>query len=102
MASVLAPVFTLLFAGTALTQNTCPGAAPATDPAIVAKGFSAYVLVKNLTNPRGLVFDSDGNLLVLEKFRGVTALKLKDDGSCLSVGSTTRVVSDGTVSNAIS
>jgi hypothetical protein len=88
----------LLVVGTSLAQNTCSGAFAETDPAIAAKGFAAHVLVRNLTNPRGIIFDKAGNLLVLEKFRGVAALKLKEDGNCVRVESNTRVISDGTVS----
>jgi len=99
MASTITSVFTLLLAGTSFAQNACSGAFLETDPAIIAKGFTAYVIARNLTNPRGIVFDKDGNLLVLEKFRGVTALKLKDEGNCTSVVSKTRVLNDGTVSN---
>jgi glucose/arabinose dehydrogenase len=98
MAFTLAPVIALLFAGKSLAQS-CPGGFPESDPAITAKGFTAQVIAKNLTNPRGIIFDNDGNLLVLEKFRGVAALKLRENGNCVTVESNTRVVSDGTVSN---
>jgi glucose/arabinose dehydrogenase len=101
MASTTTSLFIILLAGTSLAQNACPGAFPEADPAIAAKGFTAYVIARNLTNPRGIVFDKDGNLLVLEKLRGVTALKLKDDGNCTSVVSKTQVVSDGTVSDTV-
>ena len=101
MASAIGPVLIFLLAGTSLAQKTCPGAFAETDSAAAAKGFTAYVIAKNLTNPRGIVFDNDGNLLVVEKFRGITALKMKDDGNCISVESRTRVVSDGAVSDTV-
>jgi glucose/arabinose dehydrogenase len=91
----------LLVVGTSLAQNTCSGTFSETDPSIAAKGFTAYVVAKNLTNPRGIVFDKNGNLLVIEKFRGVTALKLQDEGNCVRVESRTRVISDGTVSGIV-
>ena len=101
MASVIAPFLGLLLVGTSIAQKSCPGVFPPSDPAIAAKGFTAHVITKNLTNPRGIIFDKDGNLLVLERYRGVTALKLKYDESCVSVESKTEVISDGTVSDTI-
>ncbi|KAF2670074.1 soluble quino protein glucose dehydrogenase, partial [Microthyrium microscopicum] len=56
-----------------------------------AKGFSAYLLAKGLTSPRGLVFDPEGHLLVSQrvtegnsKDNGIFALKLKDEGGCVT------------------
>jgi hypothetical protein len=100
MAPAIIPLVTLLFAGTSLAQ-ACAGAFAETDPAVAASGFTARVIAKNLTNPRGIVFDKDGNLLVIEKFRGVTALKLKDNKNCVTVESKTRIINDGTVSNTL-
>lgn len=100
MTASIALLATLLFTSTSVAQNSCSGAFAETDPAIAAKGFSAHVIARNLTNPRGIVFDSEGNLLVLEKFKGVTALKLKDEGGCVGVESKVQVVSDGNVSVA--
>jgi hypothetical protein len=93
-------VVALLLTGGILAQS-CSSTFQASDPAIAAKGFTAQIIAKNLTNPRGIIFDNDGNLLVLEKFRGVTALQLKEIGNCVSVESITRVVSDGTVRNVV-
>jgi hypothetical protein len=69
----------------------CAGAGPGTD-VTAAKGFSSYLLTSGLTAPRGLVFDSEGNLLVSQrvtkgnaKENGVFVLKLKEEGGCVSV-----------------
>jgi hypothetical protein len=69
----------------------CAGAGQGT--AVTAgKGFSSYLLTNALTAPRGLVFDSEGNLLVSQrvtkgnaKENGIFALKLKDEGGCVTV-----------------
>lgn len=53
---------------------------------IVAPGFRARLVTNNVISPRGMVFDKDDNLLVVEKGVGISALKLKDDGgACVSV-----------------
>jgi len=58
-------------------------------PHTVAKGFTSYVLASGLSGPRGLVFDKEGHLLVVEKTSAgtVTAIKLKEEGGCVSVAS---------------
>jgi hypothetical protein len=57
-----------------------------------AKGFSSYLLTSGLTAPRGLVFDSEDNLLVSQrvtkgnaKENGIFGLKLKEEGGCVSI-----------------
>ncbi|KAF8593842.1 hypothetical protein BDV93DRAFT_194511, partial [Ceratobasidium sp. AG-I] len=45
----------------------------------VAPGLSARVVYNNLKEPRGLRFDSDGNLLVIERNIGITALTYRND-----------------------
>jgi hypothetical protein len=57
------------------------------------KGFTFRLLTNKLSKPRGMVFDTAGNLLVVESGKGITALKLKDEGDiCLSVASDPQVV----------
>ncbi|KAF8595239.1 soluble quino protein glucose dehydrogenase [Ceratobasidium sp. AG-I] len=56
----------------------------------VASGLSARVVYNNLKEPRGLRFDSDGNLLVIERNIGITALTYRNDSTC--VGWEKRVV----------
>lgn len=65
----------------------------------VADGYVARLVANNLTAPRGIKFDSQGALLVVEQGVGVTALSLVDAGQdCLSVGSRKMVINDTTVS----
>ncbi|KAF2665863.1 soluble quino protein glucose dehydrogenase [Microthyrium microscopicum] len=76
-----ATLVSALLANTAVAQK-CQGAAPS--KAIVAKGFIAKVFASGLSQPRGLTFDSEGNLLVVERGRGITAFKITEDaGGCL-------------------
>ncbi|RDB18555.1 L-sorbosone dehydrogenase [Hypsizygus marmoreus] len=42
-------------------------------PVVVAQGFDAQVIFSNLTAPRGIAFDANQNLLVVERGFGITA-----------------------------
>ena len=65
----------------------------------IASGYQYAVVATGLTSPRGIQFDSQGNLLVVQKGVGVSSHKLQDNGgSCVSVGSSKMVVRDTSVS----
>lgn len=65
----------LLFAlgGVASATTFQPLGSPFKNPVTVASGLSAEVIFSNLTVPRGITFDSQNNLLVVERGFGVTA-----------------------------
>lgn len=48
-----------------------------------AKGFTAHVVITGLTRPRQLVFDTEGNLLVMQNRKEITAFKIAYDGGCV-------------------
>ena len=87
-----------LVSSAVVAQKTCPGAGAQYEPTIVANGFSTYVLAKGLSSPRGIVFDKEGNLLVLEQFKGVTALRLNEENGCVTVASKHVAMGDLSVS----
>jgi glucose/arabinose dehydrogenase len=91
----------LFFASSVIAQKGCSvNLPPATTAPIVASGFTARVFANGLTKPRGMVFDTEGNLLVVQNGRGIIAIKLKDDGgSCVSAAGTQSVVADTSVSS---
>ncbi|KAF8147473.1 hypothetical protein B0H34DRAFT_739271 [Crassisporium funariophilum] len=67
-------VLLISLAGFPLADATFqPLGVPFKAPVTVAPGFGAHVLFSNLTTPRGIVFDSLQNLLVVERGFGVTA-----------------------------
>ncbi|KAF8636780.1 hypothetical protein AX16_010981 [Volvariella volvacea WC 439] len=67
-------VLSLAFACFARAQTTFqPAGASFRAPVTVASGYSAHVIFSNLTAPRGITFDSENNLLVVERGFGVTA-----------------------------
>ncbi|KAF5369181.1 hypothetical protein D9615_009981 [Tricholomella constricta] len=56
-----------------------PSGVPFMSPVTVAAGFSANVAFSNLTAPRGVAFDAEQNLLVVERGYGVTAFTRNPD-----------------------
>jgi glucose/arabinose dehydrogenase len=68
----------------------------------VAPGYVARLVANDLNTPRGIKFDSQGNLLVVESGTGITALKIKDDGNgCLSSPSRSTVIDDESLNHGI-
>ena len=62
-------------------------------------GFRVELVANGLTKPRGMLFDAEGGLLVVERERGITRLKLTGEGACVRVdGNVERVVEDDSVS----
>jgi len=54
----------------------------------VASGYQAALIATGVSNPRGIAFDSSGNLLVVQSGSGIASLQFQDDGgTCLSVKS---------------
>jgi hypothetical protein len=70
-----------IFLGLALhaaAQFQPPGV-PFVSSVTVAPGFSASVIFSNLTAPRGITFDSESNLLVVDRGFGITAFPDSSD-----------------------
>jgi hypothetical protein len=90
--AIISTIF--ISASLAGAQTTCSTTLSAAYPApSVAPGFAARIVANGLTLPRGIVFDTAGNLLVIEQGRGVIAYTLDDaGGNCLSVKTATVVV----------
>jgi glucose/arabinose dehydrogenase len=68
----------------------------------VASGYAARLVATGLTSPRGIKFDTAGNLLVIEEEVGVTALRFEDDDDgCLNLASKDTVVADTSLNHGI-
>lgn len=84
--------------GTAIERRQCSnGLTPSYTAPTIAQGWNAQVVVKSLTSPRGLIFDGNGALLVVEQRKGITRLTFTGSGTCLTANKTT-VVSQNDVS----
>ncbi|KAI7662954.1 soluble quino protein glucose dehydrogenase [Hortaea werneckii] len=68
----------------------------------VADGYVARLVADSLTSPRGIKFDSAGNLLVVEQESGITALTFNvTDGDCITETSMTSVINDTSLNHGI-
>lgn len=65
--------FALLAVISATKAAFQPYGVPFKSPVTVVSGFDASVIFSNLTAPRGIAFDDNDNLLVVERGLGVTA-----------------------------
>jgi len=99
-----------LLAATAGAQSSSGSASAACSPTLtagyaapsVASGYAARLIATGLTSPRGIKFDTQGNLLVVEEGVGITALRLEDgSGSCVGVASQDTVISDESLNHGI-
>ncbi|KAK5112820.1 hypothetical protein LTR85_011154 [Meristemomyces frigidus] len=97
-----------LFFGLAATQSSsgyasCSSTLSASHAApSVAEGYVARLVANNLTSPRGIKFDGQGALLVVEKNSGITALTFNDAGQdCLTVATRRTVINDTTLNHGI-
>lgn len=90
---------------TAKAQSTSTGAAcasriaPQNGAPSVAPGFRVEVVANGLRDPRSIIFDREGGLLVVEQEHGVSRLTLSGDGTC--AGDVQMVVEDDSVSACI-
>ncbi|KAM0250200.1 hypothetical protein ACHAQJ_008743 [Trichoderma viride] len=87
-------LLSLLF-GTSAAQS-CSNKLNVTYPAPVAASGWQYRLIANgFKRPRGIAFDNDGGLLVVESGVGLTHLTLNDEGgTCLTVASKKTLIAD--------
>ncbi|KAI9814400.1 MAG: hypothetical protein M1827_003256 [Pycnora praestabilis] len=81
------------------SASTCSTTLTSKATPSVASGYEARVVATGLTNPRGILFDTNGHLLVVQQGVGVLSIGLHDDGgACVSV-SQTKTVIDATALN---
>ncbi|KAF2173252.1 hypothetical protein M409DRAFT_62814 [Zasmidium cellare ATCC 36951] len=107
---LLATATALLQALAANAQSSSSSSQPSCSPTLtasyatpsVAEGYIARLVAQNLTSPRGIKFDSQGALLVVEEGRGISALNLVDSGNdCVSVSGRKLVVDEPTLNHGI-
>ena len=84
------------------TSSACPSLTPSYASPIVADGWEASLIVDGLKGPRSILFDSSGNLLVVESGHGVVNLAFNDNGgTCLTVASKKTLVNSTNVSMSL-
>jgi glucose/arabinose dehydrogenase len=68
---------------------------------VAADGWEYRLVAQNLTRPRGILFDADGALLVVDRGEGIKRFEIEDNGgTCVSVGEPTVLTDDEDVSFA--
>jgi len=68
----------------------------------LAAGYAAQVVATGLTKPRSVEFDTQGNLLVLEQYRGLSSHVLRDNGGvCVTFQSSKDLIVDSNVGDTI-
>jgi hypothetical protein len=84
---------------TALAATDCPSNLSSAYPTpIIADGWSFQLVATGLSSPRGILFDSNGGLLVVQQGVGVIYLALSDDGNgCVGVSKTTTLINSTAV-----
>lgn len=93
----LAAAFDGVLAQSTTTAAACSTIAPANGQPSVAAGWSAQVIASDLRTPRGIIFDEEDNLLVVERGTGIVRYELIEDEGCVSTGEAETVVEDNNV-----
>ncbi|KAK5987769.1 L-sorbosone dehydrogenase-like protein [Cladobotryum mycophilum] len=69
---------------------------------VAARGWQYRLVANGFTKPRGIAFDQDGGLLVIDSGVGLVHLSLKDEGStCLSVAEKKTLVANTQLNHGI-
>ncbi|RYP51690.1 hypothetical protein DL768_002991 [Monosporascus sp. mg162] len=95
---------TLLCLPIAVAQNpNCENVlTPPYSPPVPGSGWTARLIATGLTRPRGMVFDSNNNLLVVEQRAGIRRLSFADGGgTCLELTQNTWVLEDERLTHGI-
>lgn len=71
-------------AAKAAIPASCSGAGNAAFQSVLASGWKATKVVGGLTNPRSIVFDSAGNMLVVQNGKGISYYAMGADGCTTS------------------
>ncbi len=90
-------------AASAPASSSCFSALQPNYPApSLAPGYKAQLIATNLRKPRGLIVDSDGQLLVVQQGVGITSLRIHDQGGdCLKVSQKVDVVRNANLTHGI-
>ncbi|KAI4193806.1 MAG: hypothetical protein LQ350_008132 [Teloschistes chrysophthalmus] len=99
----LCVAYAITQAASAPASSSCESELHPSYPApSLAPGYKAQLIFRNLTKPRGIIVDSNGNLLVVQQQVGVTSLSIEDQGkNCLRVSHNTSVIANSNLTHGI-
>ncbi|KAH7114457.1 soluble quino protein glucose/sorbosone dehydrogenase [Dendryphion nanum] len=83
-----------------LAQN-CPSLSASYAAPSLASGYEARLVAQNLNKPRGLLFDNKGNLLVIEREKGISAFTVESTDACVSLKDKKTIVEDSSLNHGI-
>ena len=98
-------LFVILLAATdsAIAQSCSNDKSTKYQDPVVADGWSYGLVANDLRNPRGIAFDDDGHLLVIDRGEGIVRFELENEGgTCVSVKDKHTIVEDDDVSSRFS
>ncbi|KAH6903296.1 hypothetical protein BKA70DRAFT_1566904 [Coprinopsis sp. MPI-PUGE-AT-0042] len=98
LATISLAVWLATLAPAVLSQTLCSGAANPRYPLTVASGWRAGVVLSGLSTPRGITIDTRGNLLVIQRNRGLTGHTVDSNGC---VTSTKTIIANTALNHAI-
>src|SRR4051812_46129214 len=80
------------------TSAACPDLKASYPAPVLSDGWEATLIANDLKAPRGIIFDSNGGLLVVDKGVGIAHYEFTDGGSgCLDIAKKTSLVKSTTV-----
>ena len=94
VATVVLSVFAQSTTAAAGSRCSSPPSSATYAAPSIAPGYKAQIIAGDLTYPRGLKFDPEGHLLVVDVGKGVLSLTLEEDGDCISVTQKKTVISN--------
>ena len=90
-------LFTIAALQARVLAQGCPSLTASYPTPSLASGYEARLVAQNLNKPRGLLFDNKGNLLVVEREKGISAFTVESTDACVSLKDKKTVVDDGSV-----
>lgn len=81
-------------------QTTCNSALQAQTSPVAFNGFAWDIIATNVSEARGIIFDSRGRLLVVQQGTGITALTLSNE-TCATLSSMTTVLQNSSLNHGI-
>ena len=86
---------------TPIAAQNCQAAPAQRFQTQMASGFTSKVLLSGLRSPRGIVFDTAGNLLIVEQGGGgVRLVTLAESGGSVCVTTSKQIIADSSVKHA--
>ncbi|KAK3381469.1 soluble quino protein glucose/sorbosone dehydrogenase [Podospora didyma] len=100
--AVATSLLVLLGVGIEAQQPCASVLTPSYAAPVVAAGFSTQLVTQKLFKPRGIIFDKEGALLVVQAKSGITRLTFSDGGgTCLGVTKSTTLVQNSALNHGI-